>query len=61
MKKEYDLSKTKSRGNPYAKELLKQERSLILEGIARDEVATAKGQTLSQLHIKKKHARRLKK
>jgi hypothetical protein len=61
MKKEFDLSKMKSRTNPYAAELLNQERALILEGIARGEVAVSENKTFTQLQDKKKLARWLKK
>ncbi len=58
--KKYDLSKMKSRANPYADELLKQERVAILEGIARGEIALLEGRTSTQLQAKKKLARWLK-
>ena len=60
MKKQYDLSKMKSRPNPYADVLLEQERASILEGIARGETALSEGRTLTQLQVEKKLARWLK-
>lgn len=60
MKKQYDLSKMKSRANPYADELLKQERALILEGIARGETAVSEGRIFTQLQAEEKLTRWLK-
>lgn len=60
MKEEYDLSKMKSRANPYAAVLLEQERVAILEGIARGEIALLEGRTSTQLQAKKKLTRWLK-
>ena len=60
MKKQYYLSKMKSRANPYSAEILKQERVGIVEGIARGEIAVSEGRTFTQLQAEEKLSRRLK-